>query len=84
MARIREFLREPEVIFWVFAFPILLVCALGIAFRNTAPEKIRVAVERNDATAAASTALSGSAFTLSRHRSPAAFASRSDAGAQKR
>jgi ABC-2 type transport system permease protein len=57
MARIREFLREPEVIFWVFAFPILLVCALGIAFRNTGPEKIRVAVERNDADARASSAL---------------------------
>lgn len=46
LARIREFLREPEVIFWVFVFPILLVCALGIAFRNTEPEKIRIAVER--------------------------------------
>lgn len=57
MARIREFLREPEVIFWVFAFPILLVCALGIAFRNTEPEKIRVAVERNDANASVSSAL---------------------------
>lgn len=57
MARIREFLREPEIIFWVFAFPILLVCALGIAFRNTAPEKTRVAVERNDATASSSSAL---------------------------
>ena len=57
MARIREFLREPEIIFWVFVFPILLVCALGIAFRNTEPEKIRVAVERNEGTASASSAL---------------------------
>ena len=57
MARVREFLREPEVIFWVFAFPILLVCALGIAFRNTGPEKVHVAVERNDADAARSSAL---------------------------
>lgn len=57
MARVREFLREPEVIFWVFAFPILLVCALGIAFRNTGPEKIRIAVERSDANAAGSSAL---------------------------
>src|SRR4051812_41893650 len=51
LARIHEFMREPEVIFWVFAFPILLVCALGIAFRNTGPEKIPVAVERPDARA---------------------------------
>jgi ABC-2 type transport system permease protein len=57
LARIREFLREPEVIFWVFAFPILLVCALGIAFRNTGPEKIRIAVERTGTNDAASSAL---------------------------
>jgi ABC transporter DrrB family efflux protein len=57
MSRIREFLREPEVIFWVFAFPILLVCALGIAFRNTGPEKMRVAIERNDSDASGATAL---------------------------
>jgi ABC-2 type transport system permease protein len=57
MARAREFVREPEVAFWVFAFPILLVCALGIAFRNTGPEKIHVAVERSDSNPAASSAL---------------------------
>ncbi len=57
MARIREFMREPEVVFWVFAFPILLVCALGIAFRNTGPEKIPVAVERQDAQDAQADAL---------------------------
>jgi ABC-2 type transport system permease protein len=57
MARVREFVREPEVVFWVFAFPVLLVCALGIAFRNTGPEKVHVAVERSDANAASSSAL---------------------------
>jgi ABC-2 type transport system permease protein len=57
LARIREFLREPEVIFWVFAFPLLLVCALGIAFRNTGPEKIRVAVESHGAEDSRSSAL---------------------------
>src|SRR5258705_2686763 len=45
LTRLREFVREPEVIFWVFIFPVLLACALGIAFRNTVPEKVRVAVE---------------------------------------
>ncbi|MEJ7615618.1 MAG: ABC transporter permease [Pyrinomonadaceae bacterium] len=43
--RLREFLREPEAVFWVFVFPVLLACALGIAFRNTGPEKVRVGVE---------------------------------------
>jgi ABC-type multidrug transport system permease subunit len=45
LTRLREFAREPEAVFWVFVFPVLLACALGIAFRNTAPAKIRVAVE---------------------------------------
>ncbi|MGI9166931.1 MAG: ABC transporter permease [Pyrinomonadaceae bacterium] len=45
LTRVREFLREPEALFWVFAFPVLLSCALGLAFRNTGPDKLRVAVE---------------------------------------
>jgi ABC-type multidrug transport system permease subunit len=57
LARVREFLREPEVVFWVFVFPILLVFALGIAFRNTGPEKIRVAVETAETNTATSTGL---------------------------
>ena len=43
--RIREFLREREAVFWVFVFPVLMTFALGIAFRNTAPDKTFVAVE---------------------------------------
>src|SRR5882724_3475087 len=33
-ARMRELKREPEVLFWVFAFPLLLALGLGVAFRN--------------------------------------------------
>lgn len=47
LARLREFKREPEVVFWVFVFPVLLAFALGIAFRNTEPEPARIAVEAN-------------------------------------
>ena len=43
--RIREFLREREAVFWVFVFPVLMTFALGIAFRNTAPDKTPVAIE---------------------------------------
>jgi hypothetical protein len=53
LARLREFKREPEVVFWVFVFPVLLAFALGIAFRNTDPEPARIAVESStDAQAA--------------------------------
>ena len=43
--RMREFLREREAVFWVFIFPVLMTFALGIAFRNTAPDKTLVAIE---------------------------------------
>lgn len=45
LTRVREFLREKEAVFWVFVFPVLMTFALGIAFRNTAPDKTLVAVE---------------------------------------
>ena len=41
--RFRLFLREPEAIFWVFVFPILLAVGLGIAFRNRPPDVLPVA-----------------------------------------
>lgn len=43
--RVREFLREKEAVFWVFVFPVLMTFALGIAFRNTGPDKTLVAIE---------------------------------------
>jgi ABC-type multidrug transport system permease subunit len=45
LARFREQFRTPEILFWVFAFPLLLAVALGLAFRNRPPEVIRVGVE---------------------------------------
>lgn len=44
IVRTKEFGREPEAIFWVFIFPLLLAVALGLAFRDKAPDKIPVAV----------------------------------------
>src|SRR6185312_10175458 len=32
--RFREFIREPEALFWVFIFPVLLTAGLGLAFRG--------------------------------------------------
>src|SRR4051794_17686560 len=42
--RFREFLREPEAVFWTFAFPVLLAIGLGIAFRNKPAEIVHVGV----------------------------------------
>ena len=44
LARFREFYREPEAVFWVFIFPILLAAGLGIAFRNRPAEASRIAI----------------------------------------
>jgi ABC-2 type transport system permease protein len=43
-SRIREFLREPGYVFWVFGFPLLMAIGLGLAFRSKAPEPPRIAV----------------------------------------
>jgi ABC-2 type transport system permease protein len=44
VARAKEMQREPEVIFWVFVFPLLLASGLGIAFRNKPADVTRVIV----------------------------------------
>src|ERR1051326_4716079 len=49
LARMAELRREPEVIFWIFLFPILLAFGLGIAFRSKPPDTISVAIEQGAA-----------------------------------
>ncbi len=39
-----ELQREPEVVFWVFVFPLLLATGLGIAFRNKPEDASSVAI----------------------------------------
>jgi ABC-type multidrug transport system permease subunit len=43
-ARMLELKREPEVVFWVFVFPLLLATGLGIAFRNKPADASSVAI----------------------------------------
>jgi ABC-type multidrug transport system permease subunit len=43
-ARLLELKREPEVVFWVFVFPLLLALGLGIAFRNKPADAVSVAI----------------------------------------
>ncbi len=44
IARMLELKREPEVVFWVFVFPLLLAMGLGIAFRNKPADASSVAI----------------------------------------
>ena len=43
-ARMKELWREPEVIFWVFVFPLLLALGLGVAFRDKPAEASPVVI----------------------------------------
>src|SRR5215212_1568388 len=49
LVRFREFIREPEAVFWTFIFPILLAAGLGIAFRQSGPDQVRIGVVTNGA-----------------------------------
>src|SRR5256712_339155 len=71
LARMREFYREPEAIFWVFGFPLVLAFALGIAFRNRGPGELKIAVLR---------APGDSAIAAALDRSPALAAAVLDSG----
>jgi ABC-2 type transport system permease protein len=42
LVRFREFIREPEALFWVFIFPILMAAGLGLAFRNRPPDILTI------------------------------------------
>jgi ABC-type multidrug transport system permease subunit len=42
LARLREFYRQPERIFWVYGFPILTMAALGVAFPNERVQQVSV------------------------------------------
>jgi len=60
LARMREFYREPEAVFWVFGFPIVLAFALGLAFRNTGPGELQVGVARGPGDSALAATLDSS------------------------
>ena len=55
LARFREFVRQPEALFWVFAFPVLLALGLGFAFREKAPDRTPIGVTGPRAAALART-----------------------------
>ena len=44
LARLREFVREPEALFWTFLFPIIMSVAMAIAFPASGGQTVRVGV----------------------------------------
>ena len=52
VARLREFVREPEALFWAFVFPILMSIALAIAFPGGGGKPAVVAIEPGAGSAA--------------------------------
>ena len=45
LARFREFIREPEAVFWSYVFPLVMMVALGLAFRSEPMEAISIVVQ---------------------------------------
>lgn len=66
LSRFREFVREPEALFWVFIFPILLAAVLGFAFREKPPDQIPIGVIESPAASATMKALQSSPVLLPR------------------
>jgi hypothetical protein len=71
--RILEFVREPEALFWVFAFPILMAVVLGFAFRDRPPDPVPVGVVEGSVSKEITDALAGSGTVK-----PSAYATRAD------
>ena len=58
LARFREFIRTPEAVFWGYGFPLVMVTALGLAFRSEPVQPAIVMIEDGPGADAAATALS--------------------------
>ncbi len=69
LARLKEFYRQPEAVFWVYFFPLLMVVALGIAFRNKPVETITVDICSSGNSAAMASVLASDERFDSRERS---------------
>lgn len=60
LARLREFFREPEALFWAFVFPLVLTLALAAAFPSAADRPVIVGLVAGTQTESARTALAAS------------------------
>lgn len=57
LARLREFVREPEALFWAFVFPIVMSVAMAVAFPARGDRAVIVGVEDTPRAAGARQAL---------------------------
>jgi ABC-2 type transport system permease protein len=57
LIRLREFVREPEALFWSFLFPIIMTCALGVAFSSSSSARFIVGVAQGPGDDEVTTAL---------------------------
>jgi ABC transporter DrrB family efflux protein len=64
--RMKEFIREPEAVFWVFFFPMVLAVALGFAFREKPPDRTPIGVAAGPGADASAQALGRSPVLLPR------------------
>ena len=75
-ARLLEFWRQPEALFWVFGFPVIMAVVLGLAFRNKPPEELPVAVLGEGSAADGLVAVLDASPVLTAKRMPEADAAR--------
>src|SRR5690606_9674984 len=66
--------REPEALFWVIVFPILMAMALGIAFRASGDEPVIVGLTGGPARAAIEEALASAPGIVVRRVEPGRIA----------
>ena len=71
LSRMREFLREPEAVFWTFVFPVVMSLALAVAFPTRAGRDVLVGLEPGAASDALRAALSRSEGIELREITPA-------------
>lgn len=64
LSRTREFYRQPGRVFWVYGFPILMMIALGVAFRNQGVGKVAVDVEEGPRAREVADGLPADRFTV--------------------
>jgi ABC-type multidrug transport system permease subunit len=70
LARLREFVREPEALFWSFFFPIVMSVAMAMAFPSQGSQPVRVGVPQGAVSETLRTTLSADPSVIVREVPP--------------